>query len=378
MAADTLPGSPVSPHGNVSGSSQSCQDVWENDLREADMNQLTEQQANGEYENQGYGIYWGNVNMLPFIPGRDLPISTELSITDLPGPDRDPGIFPDQAKDSMRLFLENLHELVERIWSEVAEEHGLHERQHHTFVRHGFLILLTMSRELVHAIIKGDVPAMAKNDGDPRKQAKQFLQLYNAERNHPEGLKAGILHRILDQIELYLANDEYAYQVERQFFPSTAARGYRLYIDGRPSRVDNIRDFVKKVCRHLPDDPEIVCRALSEYGYTTNHKNRLHMHATHRKSNYIINLVEAITKHEFPDENYGVHRHVVHMCWAPEQGWVAEVLLNRLGMGYVSTGYGMSTWAAERCSSTSFTMNSSFYRDWAGRAWKYTPYVAQF
>ncbi|KAK7543722.1 hypothetical protein IWX49DRAFT_591583 [Phyllosticta citricarpa] len=94
MAADTLPGSPDSPHGNVSGSSQSCQDVWENDLREADMNQLTEQQANGEYENQGYGIYWGNVNMLPFIPGRDLPISTELSITDLLGPDRDPGIFP--------------------------------------------------------------------------------------------------------------------------------------------------------------------------------------------------------------------------------------------------------------------------------------------
>ncbi|KAK8178235.1 hypothetical protein BC567DRAFT_208697 [Phyllosticta citribraziliensis] len=88
-----------------------------------------------------------------------------------------------------------------------------------------------------------------------------------------------------------------------------------------------------------------------------------------------MNLVDAICKKDFPACH--ISQHVVFSCWMPQQGWVAEMLINRLGMGYTSSGYGFSYHPAGRSNASAAGYTSMDYDRWAGMAELYTPFMVQ-
>ncbi|KAL1381856.1 hypothetical protein HDK64DRAFT_258501 [Phyllosticta capitalensis] len=81
-----------------------------------------------------------------------------------------------------------------------------------------------------------------------------------------------------------------------------------------------------------------------------------------------MNLVEAICCREFGYKRYRIRRFVVYKCWSPEQPWVAEILINRLGMGYT----------AGRSNASGNKPGYDVWDDWSGRAYIYTPFQVQF
>ncbi|KAL1381858.1 hypothetical protein HDK64DRAFT_313498 [Phyllosticta capitalensis] len=358
---------------------------------------LSANQYDGEYEEPGYGVYAGPFHIIGSVGVRDVKFLRGVSKYEIPVDDDT--IQPQQAQEYMRLFAQDLHRLVERVWDDENTEHGLHENQHQLFVKHCFAILLTMSKGLVISIIKGDLPEVMAVPADAceRGQARAFLNLYKEQREHPDtqldGQKQPVIYaqficdehgrsppvkhlrQIHKALENYLADDDYAYEVECQFLSQKAEKGVRMYLK-KNGRKEKLRTFMASLIRRLPaDDDEFRPRALAEYGYTNNDKLRLKQHAEHIKSNPIMCLVAAACKLHFPA--YTLHQFTVYRCWAVEQAAFAEILLTRLGQADITSGFGMSSWVTGRSNICPITTLSSRYDIWASNVELYTPFLSQ-
>lgn len=60
-----------------------------------------------------------------------------------------------------------------------------------------------------------------------------------------------------------------------------------------------------------------------------------------------------------------------------EQGWVGKILLNRIGLGYTNTGYGMSYHPTGRNNSSTTTFAVGHYLKWAAQARTITPFKSK-
>lgn len=130
--------------------------------------------------------------------------------------------------------------------------------------------------------------------------------------------------------------------------------GYRkyLYTNKRsPLRVETLKKLCEGIEQRWQDEPEssrdIALRfPPGECGYSKNAHTRLADHRNHRKSNYIMNLVEDIAtylhrKNEVT-QHFRMHQFIIYLMFRPNQAAIAEIFCSGLLQVWVGNGGGFN------------------------------------
>jgi hypothetical protein len=225
-------------------------------------------------------------------------------------------------------------------------------------------ILQAMDTRIIHCLVRGDLPIRYRKDRDvkciidtlwrsqdvpfgyPRDTAVQpaiYVQ-YLTDRDGV-GLSAAQYTVLISRMRTYagMKDPDYALKIDT-FMPSQQAtmkmikNGRRKYLnrqlDTAPSaeRVGWVIRFCDALEVRVKNEQGIERYPLREVGYSNSAQRRLHEHATHQSSNFLMNLAEVICGIEFPDR-FHFDQYVVARLHAPQQAVLAEVLLTRLGSG---------------------------------------------
>ncbi|ORY12138.1 hypothetical protein BCR34DRAFT_600886 [Clohesyomyces aquaticus] len=156
-----------------------------------------------------------------------------------------------------------------------------------------------------------------------------------------------------------------AYRIDVALQPSVArARrwnraltkaGHRRYLakDGyitpaQPSYTQGVYAFAEAVYRRVQslnlseeDMKKPFNPAMAEIGYTCNCEGRLREHRSHRCSNRLMNLFEAVCMVLFGNR-YRIRQFVIYLVWEPDQAAVAEMIFTILVNGFVGQGAGFT------------------------------------
>jgi len=91
---------------------------------------------------------------------------------------------------------------------------------------------------------------------------------------------------------------------------------------------------------------------LGEFGFSTDSPTRLKQHHNHLSSNWVMNVHEAVANVLYKDralkQRFSMQSNVIYLAWHPAQCKLAEIILMRLGQGFVVTGGGFSHYPAGR------------------------------
>ncbi|KAK8203609.1 hypothetical protein IWZ01DRAFT_559938 [Phyllosticta capitalensis] len=372
-----------------------------------------------EYDGGGYGLYRGEQQEQPIrIDDWQDPFLTQLPRIDFDEPDTA------DTQQYINDFAESYEFLLQRVWDEEKKERNLSDVQYESFMDHGLTTLCTMSAETVASIIDGTLPRVASDPDTPRQQAYLINRLYEAEYEHVKdtgifqpciyaqylcdeqgnGPSKRQLLRIMATVSRYVnrttkGSDETARKMDsahpprpdtslrKEFDKDQWSRNWRKFLHtgtdaGRKQRIKHLEKWIIALRERvgyeqgtpLPPDFDEPTRPLSEFGYTNNHRLRFNDHENHWNSNFIMNLIEAACTEYLPSSCLRIRRFVVHMCWDPEQGWVGEILLNRLGLSYTNTGYGLSFHSTGRNNRSIGSSTVGQYNKWAALARAFTPF----
>ncbi|KAI7427854.1 hypothetical protein KC336_g5756 [Hortaea werneckii] len=86
---------------------------------------------------------------------------------------------------------------------------------------------------------------------------------------------------------------------------------------------------------------------LVEFGFSSCLKERLRQHREHESSNFLMNLYHACLMYRHGGK-YILHQNVIALCARPQYATLLEILANRSGGGYVTSGWGLSHYPAGR------------------------------
>ncbi|KAL9043021.1 MAG: hypothetical protein Q9180_000170 [Flavoplaca navasiana] len=121
----------------------------------------------------------------------------------------------------------------------------------------------------------------------------------------------------------------------------------RMRFEPHQGRRGIVWKFTERLLERLQDEKDEnrmhtpLVAPVVEIGFSNNVARRLRDHRRHRGSNYIMNLAQALFEDQYP-KNFCLKQHVIYHCWSADQPWPSEVLLTRLGQGYISGGTGFS------------------------------------
>jgi hypothetical protein len=87
-----------------------------------------------------------------------------------------------------------------------------------------------------------------------------------------------------------------------------------------------------------------LARTFAEVGYALKPVDRLAQHAKYTSSNYIMNLMEAISMKNKQD--YRNRQYVILHCVHPTHGMYGEIVMSRFALGYTTQGGGFSHFKA--------------------------------
>lgn len=139
--------------------------------------------------------------------------------------------------------------------------------------------------------------------------------------------------------------------------------GKRAYIENGAAR-KNALEFIAAVRCRLhgmnPDSP--LSRPLCEVGYATFPLSRLRDHKSHKDSNYLMNLIEAVCKWRFVNK-YEIKGYVLFHLFEAAQSTVGEILFSRLSQCYMTRGGGFSHYPAGRSVQHAWDLEMKGYRD---------------
>ncbi|KAI4268096.1 MAG: hypothetical protein L6R38_007959 [Xanthoria sp. 2 TBL-2021] len=247
--------------------------------------------------------------------------------------------------------------------------------------RRGMLImLLSMDPELLTAIIEGQVARKAEI---PNSAVSSCLLKLSGGDNLPPSIYQNSIcdqegHsptpsqwlKIHDLMRIYVSTtrqgDELAATVDQIIFPSkffpipTTARQrrFRRYTDydsktGKkrfePSaeRRSIVLEFANEILHRLNEEEAAqrlhvpMVAPVVEIGFSDNVVRRLRDHRRHRRSNYIMNLAQALFEYRYPKQ-FCLKQHIIYHCFSPDQPWASEIFLTRLAQGYIANGGGFS------------------------------------
>ena len=100
---------------------------------------------------------------------------------------------------------------------------------------------------------------------------------------------------------------------------------------------------------------------VTETGYSNNPIRRLKDHRQHRRSNYIMNLTEAMFAHLYPGM-FRIQQLIVYPCFTSDQCWQGEIFTTLLSQGYTENAGGFSHYPAGNS-------NGSAYAQLTDRHW---------
>lgn len=299
--------------------------------------------------------------------------------------------------------------LVKRVWDEEHTEFERGEELRDIFDRHAHDILASMNDEVVKCIIEGSLPRvmLGPEDGPAaqhRMRARKAITKYgeqwrepNSSGQHQPVICAQYLtddkgeppynHEVSDILAMvtqYAEQSEYgedknarddgfAEQIDTSIQGKKAVDWYsgkRLFVASKTA-YENVNKFVESALKKLPTDcdNERQSRTFSEFGYSLN------AHQEYSDSAFIRNLVEAVCAVYFP--RYQMQQFVVYKTWAVEQGWIGEVLLSRIGSGYISSGHGLGHQPAEPSNNSADTMDANLWNSYMEHAIKFTPFLGK-
>ncbi|CAG8956211.1 hypothetical protein HYFRA_00003591 [Hymenoscyphus fraxineus] len=128
--------------------------------------------------------------------------------------------------------------------------------------------------------------------------------------------------------------------------PVNTKEGYRRYFKSE-AQVKICREWIECVRLRLSILPpnDALDRPLSEVGYATHGITRLKSHATHRSSNYLTNLADAVCCIQQPRRFY-IRQFILNYTVYYNDASFAEIMASRLALCYTSIGGGFSHHAA--------------------------------
>ncbi|KAL8724963.1 MAG: hypothetical protein Q9166_007656 [cf. Caloplaca sp. 2 TL-2023] len=255
-------------------------------------------------------------------------------------------------------------------------------------------MMVSIDPDLLNAMIEGQIARKAEiigtsisnrltsmmNDQNPPPSIYQNA-ICDEEGNSPTPFQ---WFKILELMHLYIdgskRGDEFAMAVDQIVHRSDAwpvtndpfARRLHRYTDEHcdvPSsqRRRVIRNFTTQLADRLNAEVDRarlhvpLAAPVLEIGFSNGVRKRLRQHRKHRNSNYIMNLAEALFKHQYP-KMFCLKQHIIYNCWSADQPWPSEILLTRLGQGYVANGGGFSHYPAGHSNGRSWERRSM--NDW--------------
>jgi hypothetical protein len=214
----------------------------------------------------------------------------------------------------------------------------------------------------------------------------------------------GHLLRILKGMERYCnrvgVTDEdgrWAQKIDSMVYNSQWVRygtfGGRKYLDevrarfhgaGLPtSRERHLKEFIKSVKQRITASEQeglIISYSdrleppLTYVGYTSDYRRRFQQHKSHT-TNYIMNLMEAISLHLFGDR-YQIRSLVIYRIWESPQASVGEILFSILANAKYNSGSGFCINDPGVAIRSVRNYNMEQWQSFKNKAYKDTPYLA--
>ncbi|KAK8181575.1 uncharacterized protein BKA78DRAFT_299760 [Phyllosticta capitalensis] len=365
---------------------------------------------NNDYDEPNYGAYGGPIHEPERKWGNE-------HLTTLFGIEFRASSFDGPTRRYLTDFSDSLRKLVQRVWDE-SEDRGIQgEWQYKSFMKHGVATLASMSTETTVAIIEGILPRVAVEENTHFPQARLYLNLYQQELNDmKESLQKGGRFQpciyaqylcdeqgngptlrdmwfILNALHSYgkRSSPKLVDLVDNAHNPPPTTRTRSDQRDQNSRGTLRQRAEVPRAAECLKSTPlsrlfkrvtqNVVWSAKSKstrgaYG----HHETLGRVWIHQQSLPALQGTPGPHQIKLPHEPHRGHLHPVHAHLSlkdpteVEQGWVGKILLNRIGLGYTNTGYGMSYHPTGRNNSSATTFAVGHYLKWAAQARTITPF----
>ncbi|KAL8676067.1 MAG: hypothetical protein Q9186_007378 [Xanthomendoza sp. 1 TL-2023] len=260
------------------------------------------------------------------------------------------------------------------------QQSDMKERPDHATWCDTQIMMASINPDLLTAIIEGQVERKAEIPGSSVSKALLKLDFHkqlppsiyqnaicDREGNSPTPFQWSKVHNLMqDYLSDTEEGNELAVRVDQIIHPSeafplpktSAAKRLRRYTDfdsttGKRSsepcllRREFLSDFTKELNKRL--GAEVASGGLHvplvapvvQVGFSSDVRRRLRDHRKHERSNYIMNLAQALFEDQYP-EMFCLKQHIIFHCFCIDQPWSSEILLTRLAQGYFSNGGGFS------------------------------------
>ncbi|KAK8203647.1 hypothetical protein IWZ01DRAFT_486097 [Phyllosticta capitalensis] len=332
---------------------------------------------NNDYDEPNYGAYGGPIHEPERNWGNE-------HLTTLFGIEFRASSFDGPTRRYLTDFSDSLRKLVQRVWDE-SEDRGIQgEWQYKSFMKHGVATLASMSTETTVAIIEGILPRVAVEENTHFPQARLYLNLYQQELNDmKESLQKGGRFQpciyaqylcdeqgngptlrdmwfILNALHSYgkrsspklvdLVDNAHNPPTDDAYKERSKRPEFQRYFEtksgsSKSSRVPKINAFVEAVQARLPRLPPApeghktwfgvpranlpealtaTTRPLAEFGFTNNHSRRFKEHRDHIRSNFLMNLIEAICIQYMPTSRLRIRHSATTFAVGHYLKWAAQ------------------------------------------------------
>jgi hypothetical protein len=249
-------------------------------------------------------------------------------------------------------------------------------------------MLASIDPLILQHIVSGDLPAAE------HKNRKLMNMLAELKRKRPSDVFPSIyiqylvdssgtsptaaeLSEMLDDVELYIEgydktsgaedSSKFAARVDGRrssgiFNQKISDKGIRRYCM-KDSHFKTLKVWIANTRSRLVGCPpgEPLKRPLCEVGWAKKLKQRLDAHAKHNSSNYIMNLMEAISAVKY--KKYFIAQYGIFHIFDQVHAMLGEILCSRIAQAYISHGGGFSHHAAGISHQGANTMLEDDYRD---------------
>jgi hypothetical protein len=262
--------------------------------------------------------------------------------------------------------LKSYRVLYERLLNEETKTSASLERRDDVhLLLTGLGVLQAMDTRVIHCLIRGDLSKRYRQDSEVqlvinelwRSQNKPFgmdddtpvqpaVYIQYLVDKDGVGPTAAEYTVLIERMRNYAKQRDHAYALKVDNSTKvggspniqTITSGSRKYLNREadklptPERKNHALAFCNALEKRVKNDPEIEKHPLREVGYSNSAHRRLHEHAAHQSSNFLMNLTEVILGLEFGNK-YHLDQYVVARLYAPYQAVLAEILITRLAGG---------------------------------------------
>ncbi|EON65069.1 hypothetical protein W97_04304 [Coniosporium apollinis CBS 100218] len=285
-------------------------------------------------------------------------------------------------------------ELVDMLLAEELQKSNFLNQAASLMVRSaGFEILASTNTRVLTAILKGNLALEVKRNPETAKAVNRMARrmqhqptIYQNILVDSQGLSPTPteLRAVIVRLREYVGrtDSDFALRVDRvkgrkRVSAEKVKSGRRKYLV-LAAHSDVVLRFCENLSRRLDAFPQSQAdqpleAPLVEYGFASNAAVRLQQHKSHNRSNYLMNLTEAVRLLMFK-ERYAIRQHIVYLVFRKPQCVVAEILFTRLGCGYIEHGGGFSHHPAGQSNSRCYDKEGFRWNLYLEYAWTSSPF----